>query len=301
MRKENTIINFMMLEENRMKTCGVKVEISMKSMGTFETYLYEKEKAEATIQKYIRDVRTFFDYLEGNFIIDKPRLLDYKSWLLSRYAVSSVNSMLAALNQFLEFLELDSWKIKRVKMQQNLFLREEKELTKEEYRVLVEEARRNGKKQLALCMETIAATGVRISELRFFTVENVRQGRIEIFNKGKYRRIFLPKSIRQKLLVFSAKEGIMAGSIFITRNGNPKNRSNLWSEMKALEKRSGIDGRKIFPHNLRHLFARRYYQETKDIAGLADLLGHANLNVTRIYTSNSGEVYQKQLDEMSIL
>lgn len=273
-----------------------EVELRREQIEEFRQYLYERENARATIQKYISDIETFFNYLAGEAIVDKQKLLNYKEWLLRRYAVSSANSMLAALNQFLEFLELDFLKVKRIKVQKSLFLQEEKELTREEYRKLVQTALAEGKEQLALCMETIASTGIRISELEFFTVESIRRDYIEIVNKGKYRRIFLPKVLRQKLLFFARKNGIRRGAIFITRTGKKKCRSNIWREMKALKEKAGINGNKIFPHNLRHLFARTYYSITKDLAGLGDLLGHSSLNVTRIYTSNTGKIYQKQLD-----
>lgn len=270
-------------------------------LKAFERYLYERENARATIGKYMTDMRTFFRYLNGRRQIDKSCLLGYKDWLLERYAVNSVNSMLAALNQFLDFLGEGSMKLKRVKTQRPLFLREEKELNRKEYFRLIGAAQKSGKIQLALCMETIAATGVRVSELPYFTVENIKKGRIEIFNKGKYRRILLGGDIRKKLLQYCKKNGIGQGSVFITRSGKPKNRSNLWREMKALKKQAGVSGEKIFPHNFRHLFARVYYQATKDIAGLADLLGHSSLNVTRIYTSGTGQIYQKQLDKLKVL
>ena len=227
--------------------------------------------------------------------------MDYKNWLVSHYAVNSVNSMLAALNKFLKFLGMECLKVKRIKIQLNLFLSEEKELTKEEYKKLVYTARKEGKEQLALCMETIAATGIRVSELKFFTVDRVKKGRIEVLNKGKYRRIFLPEKIRKKLLIFCKREKITSGYIFRGKKGKPKDRSVIWSQMKALKERAGIKGEKIFPHNLRHLFARVYYGRTKDLAGLADLLGHSSLNVTRVYTINTGKIYQKQLDDMRIL
>lgn len=270
-------------------------------LKAFERYLYERENARATIGKYMTDMRTFFRYLNGRRQIDKSCLLGYKDWLLERYAVNSVNSMLAALNQFLDFLGEGSMKLKRVKTQRPLFLREEKELNRKEYFRLIGAAQKSGKIQLALCMETIAATGVRVSELPYFTVENIKKGRIEIFNKGKYRRILLGGDIRKKLLQYCKKNGIGQGSVFITRSGRPKNRSNLWREMKALKKQAGVSEEKIFPHNFRHLFARVYYQATKDIAGLADLLGHSSLNITRIYTSGTGRSYQKQLDRLRIL
>lgn len=275
--------------------------IEEKHLDAFERYLYERENAEATIRKYRSDAGTFLRYLGNDRRIDKSRVLAYKEWLVAHYAVSSVNSMLAALNQFLIFLECRDLTVKPLKIQRNLFLKEEKELSKEEYRKLVKTAREEGKEQIALCMETIAATGIRVSELQYFTVDKVKKGRIEIFNKGKYRRIFLTEDIRKKLLRYCKNVGVREGQIFVTRTGKPKDRSNLWKEMKRLKEKAGICASKIFPHNFRHLFARVYYACTKDLAGLADLLGHSSLNVTRIYTSNTGEVYQKQLEKMTIL
>ena len=275
-----------------------KVELNKVQMEEFKEYLYERENAEATIQKYLTDIRTFFRFLGDDMIINKKRLLSYKEWLKDSYMVNSANSILAALNQFLEFLGLAVWRIKRFKMQKVLFLDEDRELTEAEYRKLLKTALADGKYQLALCMETIASTGIRISELPAFTVEAVKKNFIEVTNKGKYRRIYLPKEIRKKLLHYAEEQKIESGPIFVTRNGKPKSRSNIWREMKALKEKAGIDGRKIFPHNLRHLFARVYYRATKDLAGLGDLLGHSSLNITRIYTSNTGKIYQTQLDNI---
>ena len=277
------------------------VVIQETQLKAFEDYLYERENARATIQKYKSDAATFLRYLGNECRVDKSRVLAYKEWLVTHYAVSSVNSMLASVNQFLIFLECRELTVKPLKVQRSLFLKEEKELSKEEYRKLVKTARQEGKEQIALCMETIATTGIRISELRYFTVEKVKKGRIEICNKGKYRRIFLTDDIRKKLLHYCKTAGVREGQIFVTRTGKPKDRSNLWKEMKRLKEKAGVCASKIFPHNFRHLFARVYYTCTKDLAGLADLLGHSSLNVTRIYTSNTGEVYQKQLEKMTAL
>ncbi len=280
-----------------MKTVNVILETGQ--IEEFRRYLYERENADATVCKYITDIRTFFSYLDGDHTVTKQRVLDYKKWLLEKYRVNSVNSMLAALNQFWEFLELDGLKVRRVKIQKNLFLSEDRELTQKEYLRLLRSARAEGKEQLALCMETIACTGIRISELVFFTVEAVKKNHIEIRNKGKCRRIFIPGKLRMKLLNYAKKNGIRSGAVFVTKNGKPKSRSTVWKEMKALKEKAGVDGQKIFPHNLRHLFARLYYEVTKDLAGLADLLGHSSLNVTRIYTSSTGKIYQKRLDMIS--
>lgn len=279
----------------------VVAEMKREQMDEFRCYLVERENASATVQKYLTDIRTFFRYLGEETMVDKQRILAYKEWLQSKYTINSVNSMLAALNQFLDFLELSALRVKRVKVQKSLFLQEEKELTQKEYQSLLNAAMAEGKRQLALCMETIASTGIRISELESFTVEAVKKNHIEMINKGKYRRIFLPAKLRKKLLFFAKEQGIGRGPIFVTRNGTPKSRSNIWREMKALKERAGIPESKIFPHNLRHLFARVYYAAAKDLTGLGDLLGHSSLNITRIYTSNTGKIYQKQLDLMNLV
>lgn len=274
-------------------------EMEPEKIREFEIYLYERENAEATIKKYMTDIKTFFRYLGDDLRIDKKKIMDYKKRLLQSYTVNSVNSMLAALNQFLDFLGLGILKIKRVKIQKSLFLREEKELTIEEFKRLLKTVAKEGKEQLALCMETIVSTGIRVSELKFFTVEEVKKEDIVISNKGKYRKILLPKELRRKLLQFAKRQAITKGPIFVTRNGKPKSRTSIWKEMKALKQKAGVEGSKIFPHNLRHLFARMYYEVTKDLVGLGDLLGHSSLNVTRIYTSNTRKIYQKRLDMMN--
>ena len=274
------------------------VQIATDSLRNFEAYLYERENAPATIQKYRTDIQKFLRFLNDEKTITKRKLLEYKEWLLRNYKVTSVNSMLAALNQFLVFLGASDLRVKRVKIQRNLFLSQEKELTKQEYERLLSTAKKEGNEQLALCMETIASTGIRISELKYFTLETMKHGHVEIHNKGKYRRIFIPKWMRKRLLEFCKKKNIRTGPIFVTKSGQAKNRSNIWREMKRLKEKSGIDGRKIFPHNLRHYFARLYYKMTKDLSGLADILGHSSLNITRIYTANTGATYQRQLDKI---
>ena len=277
----------------------LETNLNPESIETFETYLYERENAPATIRKYVTDIRTFCRYLGEDHLISKKRLLAYKQWLLDQgYTVNSANSMLAALNQYLDFAGLGALKVRRFKVQKSLFLREEKELTVEEYHRLLGAAKRDGNQQLALCMETIAATGIRISELSAFTVEAVRRNHILLANKGKYRRIFLPRELRKKLLHYAGARELIRGPIFVTRTGRPKTRGNIWREMKALKEKAGVDGEKIVPHNLRHLFARMYYEMTRDLAGLGDLLGHSSLNVTRIYTANTGKTYQRQLDRL---
>lgn len=266
----------------------------------FRGYLYEREKAASTIEKYMTDVRTFLSYLDMDYWVDKPKIMEYKEWLCKNYAPASVNSMLASLNQMLEFLGASSLKVKRIKIQSQTFLADGKEMSKEEYKRLLSAAREKSE-QLAMGIETLAVTGARISELAYFTVENVKKGFVEIVNKGKHRTILLSDSLRRKLLYYAVKQEIKRGHIFITRNGRPKNRSNFWREMKALKESANVAGEKIFPHNLRHLFARLFYKQTKDLTGLADLLGHSSLDTTRIYTASSSRHYKKEIENMELL
>lgn len=279
-----------------MEQLEMTMQISEPKINKFADFLLEKEHAEATIKKYVTDVKTFLVFLKGNRNINKEVLLQYKEWLIENYAINSVNSMLASLNQYFEFLGVRNMKIKRIKVQKQPFLQEKKELTEAECQRLIQSAKAEGKEQLALCIETIACTGIRISEIRHFTVERIKTGKIEIYNKGKYRRIFLPQLLRKKLLAYCKKKEIHKGWVFITKSGKLKDRSNIWREMKRLKEKAGVQASKIFPHNLRHFFAREYYDFTKDIAGLADLLGHSSVNVTRIYTATTESFFQKQLD-----
>ncbi len=272
-----------------------------KAIADFRDYLYERENAKATISKYMTDIRTFYKYLNGNYNIDKKCILAYKEWLFPKYEATSINSMLVALNQFLDYLGLGRWKVKRLKVQKQLFIPEEKEMTKQEYNRLLNAARGTNKHQLAMSIETLAATGARVSELVFFTVERVKKGTIGISNKGKHRTILISDALKKKLLYYAAKNGVNTGCIFVTKNGRPKDRSNLWREMKALQKICNVAPEKIFPHNLRHLFARSYYKLTNDIAGLADLLGHSSMDVTRIYTANTEENYRKQIQRLGLV
>ena len=281
-----------------MKQLDYCIEVSQNDIKNFSIFLLERENAEATVKKYVADIRTFFRYLNGNMQIDKKVLMGYKEWLVEKYAINSVNSMLAALNQFLEFIGIGTLKVKRIKIQKTAFIQERREMTEQEYRKLLNAAIEEGKEQLALCIETIACTGIRISEIRYFTVERIKTGKIEIYNKGKYRRIFLPKSLKEKILLYCQKHQIKGGWVFRTRGGKLKDRSNIWREMKNLKEKAGIAASKIFPHNLRHLFARVYYSFTKDITGLADLLGHSSINVTRIYTAATESFFQKQMDRI---
>lgn len=272
-----------------------------KDIRLFGEYLRERENSAATIEKYLRDVRTFREYLEDREILDKNCLLQYKEWLSANYSVSSVNSMLVALNQFLVFLEAGSMKVRRVKVQPQRFRAAEKELGKTEFRRLVARARSDGKLQLAMIMETIAATGIRISELKFFRAKDVRRGMVRVYNKGKYRIVLIPEKMRKKLLIYMAETGIKDGSVFCTRTGKAKDRSNIWKEMKKTARAASVDAVKVFPHNLRHLFARIFYKTTGNLIHLADLLGHNSLEVTRIYTNDGMEEWRRSLEKMELI
>lgn len=281
-----------------MEQMDFSIEVSESAIKEFADYLYQRENARATVKKYMADIKKLFSFLADAKRINKKVLLQYKDWLVQNYAVNSVNSMLAALNQFLEFLDVRNLKVKRIKVQKQPFLQDQKELTEKECRKLIVTAIAEGKEQLALCIETIACTGIRISEIKYFTVERVKAGKIEIYNKGKYRRIFLPKILQKKLLSYCHNNQIAEGWIFVTKNGKLKDRSNIWREMKRLKEKAGVAESKIFPHNFRHLFARIYYKVTKDITGLADLLGHSSIDVTRIYTATTETMFQKKLDKI---
>lgn len=272
--------------------------IKKEFIDEFQTYLYEKEHAKATILKYITDIRTFYKYLGDIQIVNRSVLINYKEWLLKNYAISSVNSLIIALNQFLCFLNKAKMKLRRVKSQKQMYIEQEKILTQKDYCTLIKTAKKKGKEQLAMIIETIGTTGIRISELPYFTVEAVKTGRVEIYNKGKYRIILLPKSLRLNLLKYIKKSDISEGIVFQTKNGNAKDRSNIWREMKSLTDDCDVKKIKVFPHNLRHLFARTFYKVTKNLVNLADILGHSNMEITRIYTMNSLKDSQKHMEKV---
>ena len=267
----------------------------------FSYHLYSQEKTAATIRKYSTDLKTFLGYLGTDRQVHRIRLLEYKEWLRQQYAVSSANSMLAAVNSFLDYLCFPELKVKSYKVQKRMFLDSEKEMTKTEYRKLVETARKKEKSQLALILEAICATGVRVSELKYLTVKNLQDGRLEVCNKGKTRIVLIPESLRKKLLCYAGKQGIKSGPVFITRSGKPKDRSNIWTEMKVLAEQEGIKPKKVFPHNLRHLFARSFYKATNNLAALADVLGHSSLEVTRIYTADTLKKFQGMIEQLDLI
>ena len=275
--------------------------LTQNHIATFATYLKSEEKSENTIEKYIRDVRAFSDYA-GETEITKETIIAYKNKLLSEsYAVRSINSMLASLNGLFSFLGWGDLKVKSIKLQRQIYCPEEKELTKAEYMRLVNTAKQKGNERLNLLIQTICGTGIRVSELQYITVESVKCGEAVVSLKGKTRSVFIVRELQKKLLRYAAEQKIISGAIFITRNGKPMSRTNIWREMKNLCEQAGVNPQKVFPHNLRHLFARTFYGIEKDIAKLADILGHSSINTTRIYIITTGNEHRQRMENMRLI
>ena len=266
----------------------------------FREYLEEEERSGATAKKYLRDVRQFARYADGRRM-EKALVLEYKAALEENYAITSANSMLAALNAFLRFAGWEDCCVKPFRVQKKAYCSVEKELTREEYRRLTETAAKRGNERLSLVLQTICATGIRVSELEHITLEAVHRGEAVVSCKGKTRRILLVTCLRKKLLQYAREHRITEGAIFVTRNGRPIDRSNIWREMKALCRQAGVSPVKVFPHNLRHLFARTFYGLEKDIAKLADILGHASIDTTRIYIMTTGAEHRRKLEKLRLV
>lgn len=274
--------------------------ITAKMIAEFEEHLILEERSVATIQKYIRDVKAFTAYAQ-NSAITKETVIAYKKYLQENYAVRSVNSMLASINSFFSLFGWNDLKVKSLKLQQQVFCPEEKELTKEEYTRLCRTAERRHNERLCLILQTICGTGIRVSELQYITVEAVKHGEAVVNCKAKTRSVFIVKELRQKLLRYAAEQNIKSGMIFVTRTGKPISRTNIWREMKALCLEANVNPQKVFPHNLRHLFARVFYGIEKDIAKLADILGHSSINTTRIYIISTGTEHRQRMENMRLI
>ncbi len=274
--------------------------ITAKMIAEFKEHLILEERSVATIQKYIRDVKAFTAYAQ-NSAISKEIVIAYKKYLQENYAVRSVNSMLASINSFFSLFGWNDLKVKSLKLQQQVFCPEEKELTKEEYTRLCRAAVRKHNERLNLILQTICGTGIRVSELQYITVEAVKHGEAVVNCKAKTRSVFIVKELRQKLLRYAAEQNIKSGMIFVTRTGKPISRTNIWREMKALCVEANVNPEKVFPHNLRHLFARVFYGIEKDIAKLADILGHSSINTTRIYIISTGTEHRQRMENMRLI
>lgn len=267
----------------------------------FKQYLIEEEKSSATLEKYMRDVTAFFVWLAGSEI-DKMTVLRYKEYLITaNYAPSSVNSVLSSLNSFFEFNKWYDMKVKMLKIQKQIFAERKKELTKAEYERLLGAAKHKKNERLYYLMQTICSSGIRVSELRAITVEAVRARQATIKCKGKMRVVILPKDLCKMLTEYARGQKISSGPVFITKTGKPLDRSAIWKMMKSLCEDAGVDKEKVFPHNLRHLFARTYYSIQKDIVRLADILGHSSINTTRIYTMETGDIHRRQIQKLGLL
>ena len=274
--------------------------ITAKAIAEFKEHLVLEERSKITIEKYIRDVKAFSIYTQ-NTVVTKETVIAYKKHIQETYAVRSVNSMLASINSLFSFLGWHDLRVKSLKLQQQVFCPEEKELTKAEYTRLCRAAERKHNERLNLILQTICGTGIRVSELQYITVEAVKQGEAIVNCKAKTRSVFIVKELKQKLLRWAAEQNIKSGMIFVTRTGKPISRTNIWREMKSLCAEANVNPQKVFPHNLRHLFARVFYGIEKDIAKLADILGHSSINTTRIYIISTGTEHRRRMENMRLI
>ena len=273
---------------------------SLPSEREFIMYMTECEKSRATIEKYARDVSCFFNYIKGREL-NKNSVIEYKNMLGEKFAASSANSMIAALNTYLKFAKRPELCVKQFRVQRSVYCPEEKELCRAEYERLVKTAEKRGRKRLSLLIQTVCGTGIRVSELELITVEAVRDGKARVNCKGKTRDIFIVKELRKKLLGYAKENKIGRGAIFVGRGGRPLCRCTVWREMKSLCAEARVNPQKVFPHNLRHLFARIFYSMEKDIVKLADILGHTSINTTRIYIVTTGEEHRRKMENMRLI
>ena len=274
--------------------------LNLEKTHQFETYLLCEERSASTIGKYLHDLRVFYNFINGKELT-KENVLKYKSNLLTKYTVASANSMIAALNAFFRFIGWLDLCVKQFKIQKCAFCPEDKELTKAEYMRLLEAAKLKKSARLNLIIQTICSSGIRVSELQYITVEAVSRGEAVVNCKGKNRRIFLVDDLRKKLLKYIKEQKIKSGPVFITRTGKPVSRHNIWRDMKGLCKEANVPCSKVFPHNLRHLFARTFYNIEKDISKLADILGHTNINTTRTYIVTTATEHKRKMENMRLI
>lgn len=266
-------------------------------------YLRKEERAGSTIQKYGHALRKFFAccYSHGGGTLTKETVIAYKESLLRTHAASGVNSELAAINGFFAYMGWCECRVKPVRVQRRTYCDPAKELSRSEYTRLVNAAMARKNERLALLLQAICSTGIRVSEVQYLTVAALNKGQMEVYNKGKCRLVFLPAELCAKLRRYCGMRGIRQGSVFVTRTGRPLDRTNIWAMMKALCRHAGVEAKKVFPHNLRHLFARCFYQIQKDLEHLATILGHSNINTTRIYTQTSGGEHRRQIEQLHLL
>ena len=278
-----------------------ELTISSERLTAFAAHLRAEERSPGTIENYLRHIRAFAVWLDGS-PVTKETAAAWKEHLLTQdYAPATVNAMLAALNGLFHFLGWDGCRVKFLRVQRRLFRDAGRELTRPEYERLMETARSRGQERLALLMETICATGIRVSEVQYITMEAAKRGRTDIFLKGKIRTILLPEKLCRKLLKYAGKQQITSGGIFLARGGGPLSRKQIWYDMKAVCEAAGVAPGKVFPHNLRHLFARSFYRVSRDVAKLADVLGHSSIETTRIYLISTGAEHAKTLEQLRLI
>lgn len=279
---------------------GKKITKAM--LEEYKAYLYEQEKSKATIQKYMCDLKKLVDFVDDKEM-SKSLAIQYKEYLKDNegYKTSSVNSFLVAANRFFEFMGWYEFRVKTFKLQKEVFMPQSNELSKWEYKQLVETAFGNGKIRIGMIIQTICATGIRVSELSAITVSSVKSGMATIYNKGKERMILIPRDLQVKLLGYTRKQKIKHGIVFKTSKGKAVDRTWIWREMKKLCDIAGVERKKVFPHNLRHLFARTFYSIYKDISKLADILGHSSVETTRIYLKESYIEHQKRIEKLNLI
>ena len=283
-------------EESAM-TCTITTE----QIHAFENALRLEERCEATIQKYVNAVTRFYDFLADGKEVTKERLIEWKSSVTGSLTADTVNVMISAVNAFFKFLSRPDMKIRQIKIQRKIYRDQTRELTEKEYRRLLDTAQKNGNRRLYCLMQTLASTGIRISELKYITVESLKIGSATVDCKGKQRVILLPKQLRKILRDYCDSKKITGGAVFVTRSGRPMHRSNIWKALRGLCDAAHVNPRKVFPHNFRHLFAVTFYRAEKDIAKLADLLGHASVNTTRIYIMESGAEHERRIEKLGLV
>lgn len=266
----------------------------------YKDFLINEEKASATLEKYMRDIKAFSEWTLGSEL-DKRKVLDYKEYLIGKFAPASVNSVLSSLNSFFEFNNWYELKVRMLKIQKQIFAQKDKELSKTEYERLLDAAKAKSNQRLYLLMQTICSSGIRVSELQYITIEAIKLRKATINCKGKMRIVILPKELCRMLTEYAKTQKITSGSVFVTKTGKPLDRSTIWKMMKALCESARVSKYKVFPHNLRHLFARTFYTLQKDIVRLADILGHSSVNTTRIYTMETGEIHRRQIQKLGLL
>lgn len=278
-----------------------KMQLTQREFDQFEDYLRHDEREESTIEAYLRSLTRFAEWADGR-AVTKELAMEWKAALSEAgYRPISVNAMLAAVNKFFTCMGREDCKVKYLKLQRQMFRKSEKDLSKEEYHRLVQAAHEKGDLRMELILETICATGIRVGELKYITVEAVRAGVAEIALKGKIRTILLPHRLCRKLQKYAKQQKIASGKLFLTQDGLPVSRQSIWTRMKALCEAAGVERSKVYPHNLRSLFARSFYGSCHDVVRLADVLGHSSIETTRIYLMSTGKEYLRQLDKLGLV